>query len=171
MQAEGPGLAAVAPVIIMILAFLGILALLWLGWRHRVRLDADIPPPPPVQEEPAAVGPFPAIYVSTIRGGHHLERIHAHTLGERSYVRVTLTESGGVRLERKGAVSFTIPFHSLRDVGRSSGQAGKYLGPAGLRTVTWSHAQHTLVTALHFDTHDTDDAFATAVLTRLEEAQ
>lgn len=171
MRSEGPGLAAITPVTLMVLAFLGVLVLLWLGWRARVRRDADIPPPPPLDEEPGAVGPYAAIYVSTIRAGHHLERIHAHTLGERSRAEVCVTASGSVRVERHGALSFTIPFDSIHAVGLSSGQAGKYLGSAGLRTVTWTLAGHTLETAVHFSSRDTDAEFATALSTRLEEAQ
>lgn len=145
-------------ILLLLVLFLGILALMRLGWRRRARRHADLPEPAPI--DPAAeldIGPFEAVYVSTVLSGQPFERVVAHGLGTRSRARVAVTADGDWRIERHGAASFTVPGRSIDLVTTAPGMAGKVVGGDGLVVVRWRLGPRVLETGLrlrHRSDHD-----------------
>lgn len=148
LSASGPGSAAIVPVSILVVAFLVILGLMALAWRRHVARDSNLGVVTWDGGDAleATVGPLYATYVSTTHAHRPLERIHSHTLGERSKARVWLTNTH-VALEREGATSFTIPLSGLA-ARETSGQAGKYTGGHGILTLTWTLGETPVDTGL-----------------------
>lgn len=134
----------VVPVLILLGVFLGILSLMYLGWRARGARQADLPAPE--ADEPlelldggVAHGPIDAVYVSTVLADQPLERVVAHGLGTRSRARLSRGVGGSWRIEREGAPSFTIHGDQVLDVAAAGGMAGKVVGGDGLLVIRWQH--------------------------------
>lgn len=141
------------PVLILALAFLAILALMYLGWRRRGRSQIDLPAPVDATSltdlgESAQIGPADAVYVATVLADQPLERVVAHGLGTRSRATVTLGEGGSWRLDRRGAPSVTIPAGSVDSVGSAPGMVGKFIGGDGLLVIRWRLGDRLLDTGL-----------------------
>lgn len=148
--------------LILLVLFLGVLALMRLGWRNRARRHADLPEPEPI--DPAAeleLGPFEAVYVSTVLAGQPFERVVAHGLGTRSRARVAVTAEGDWRIERHGATSFTVPARSISDVAPAPGMSGKVIGGDGLVVVRWRLGPRELDTGLRLRSRSDHDLLLT----------
>ena len=134
-----PGLAmlAIAAVVFVLLA---------IGWRNRLKRQADVEPLPPV---PAAPGePLASAdgqYVATTTGGDWLDRIAVHGLGLRTNSSLAVYPHG-VLFDRSGAPALYIPAASLGGVRQDSGMAGKFVEKDGLLVVTWMLGSHELDT-------------------------
>lgn len=140
------------PVLILAMAFLVILALMYLGWRRRGRSQIDLPPVDASSltdlGESVQIGPADAVYVATVLADQPLERVVAHGLGTRSRATVTLGESGSWRLDRRGAPSVTIPAASVDSVDSAPGMVGKFIGGDGLLVIRWRLGDQLLDTGL-----------------------
>lgn len=170
LRSDGPGANALVPVVILVIAFVLVLLLMWRGWRSQAARDSDIPVPASPDGAPASLGPFAGVYVCTIRSGTPLARVHAHSLGERSRARVSVTAIGDLVIEREGARSLSIPATDLVRATSASGMAGKFMGTDALALVTWRCGDHLLDTGIRFDTARSHSELVSHLSTRLEEA-
>ncbi|MGP4032067.1 PH-like domain-containing protein [Pseudarthrobacter sp. 1C304] len=113
------------------------LALIWLGWRNRLRRQSDVEPLP---EMPAALGAALAVadgqYVATTTAGDWLDRIAVHNLGIRTNAELSVHPEG-VLFDRSGAGPVFIPAASLTGVRQESGMAGKFVEKDGLLVLSW----------------------------------
>lgn len=114
-----------------------VVALMALGWRNRLRRQADVPAPPDV---PSDVGPVlyeaEGQYVATTTAGDWLDRIAVHGLGIRGNA-VARVHPEGVHLDRTGARPVWIPRADLASVQLAGGMAGKFVEKEGLVIMTW----------------------------------
>ncbi|WP_285318022.1 hypothetical protein [Pseudarthrobacter sp. lyk4-40-TYG-27] len=134
-----PGLAMLAVVAV---AFV----LLGIGWRNRLRRQADVeqlPEVPAATGEPAAVAE--GQYVATTTAGDWLDRIAVHGLGIRTNATLAVYPHG-VLYERAGAPALYIPAASLTGVRQDSGMAGKFVEKDGLLVLAWMLGAHELDT-------------------------
>ena len=120
--------------------------LIWLGWRNRLRRQADVEQLPSVPEAPgeprtAAEGQ----YVASTTGGDWLDRIAVHGLGIRTNATLEVYPHG-VLFDRAGAPALYIPAASLTGVRLDSGMAGKFVEKDGLLVLAWMHGSHELDT-------------------------
>jgi hypothetical protein len=134
-----PGLAMLAVIAV-------VFVLLGLGWRNRLRRQADIaalPALPSELGEPllAAEGQ----YVATTTAGDWLDRIAVHGLGIRTNAELSVHPEG-VLLDRSGAGPLFIPAASLAGVRQDSGMAGKFVEKDGLLVLSWTLGTHQLDT-------------------------
>lgn len=132
-----------------------VLALLWLGWRSRLRRQSDVEPLPPV---PADLGrPLAAAdgqYVATTTAGDWLDRIAVQGLGIRTNAELSVHDAG-VLFERSGAGPVFIPAARLTGVRQDSGMAGKFVEKDGLLVLSWMLGTRELDTG--FRTRRADD--------------
>jgi len=131
------------------------LALIWLGWRNRLRRQADVEPLPQV---PAELGsPLAAAdgqYVASTTAGDWLDRIAVHGLGIRTNAELSVRPEG-VLFERSGAGPLFIPAARLTGVRQESGMAGKFVEKDGLLVLSWMLGADELDTG--FRTRHADD--------------
>jgi hypothetical protein len=150
------------------LVVLGVLlawALMYLGWRARVRRQGDLPaPPPPPADlaERAGRDGVEATYVSTTRAADWLDRVAAHGLGVRSAARV-LVAADGVVVARTGAPDVFTPAAALAAVRRETVRAGKAVPGSGLVVWDWSLGDTLVSTAVHVRYDADRDALQSAV--------
>ncbi|GAB5080521.1 PH-like domain-containing protein [Arthrobacter sp. AD-310] len=134
-----PGLAMLAVVAV-------VFVLLAIGWRNRLKRQADVEQLPQV---PAAPGePLTSAegqYVATTTGGDWLDRIAVHGLGIRTNSDLAVYPHG-VLFDRSGAPALYIPAAALAGVRQDSGMAGKFVEKDGLLVLTWTHGSHELDT-------------------------
>ena len=72
------------------------------GWRNGLKRSAHIAMPSEVVDAPITAGPWEGRFLGTTYAGRWLDRVHAHDLGVRSMVTITVT-SQGVNVVRPGA--------------------------------------------------------------------
>jgi hypothetical protein len=131
------------------------LILIWLGWRNRLRRQADVDPLPEVPTELGS--PLAAAdgqYVASTTAGDWLDRIAVHNLGIRTNAELRVHPEG-VLFERSGAGPVFIPASRLTGVRQESGMAGKFVEKDGLLVVSWMLGAHELDTG--FRTRHADD--------------
>jgi len=123
--------------LIMLALAVGIFALLAVGWRNRLRRQADVDPLP---EIPGALGAALAVadgqYVASTTAGDWLDRIAVHNLGIRTNAELSVHPEG-VLFDRSGAAPVFIPAASLTGVRQESGMAGKFVEKDGLLVLSW----------------------------------
>ena len=124
--------------LLLTLVLIGVaLALIWLGWRNRLRRQADVDPLP---EIPAELGEALAVadgqYVASTTAGDWLDRIAVHNLGIRTNAELSVHPQG-VLFDRSGAGPVFIPAASLTGVRQESGMAGKFVEKDGLLVLSW----------------------------------
>lgn len=113
------------------------LVLIWVGWRNRLRRQADVEPLPAVPAELG--GPIAAAegqYVASTTAGDWLDRIAVHQLGLRTNSHLSVHREG-VLFDRSGAGPVFIPADSLTGVRQESGMAGKFVEKDGLLVISW----------------------------------
>lgn len=126
------------PILVTAAITVGMLALIWAGWRSRLRRQAGIGPLAPVPEELG--GPLYAAagqYVVTTSAEDWLDRIAVRQLGIRTNAEVSVHPEG-VLFDRAGAPALFIPAHALTGVRLESGMAGKFVEKDGLLVLGWS---------------------------------
>ncbi|MFF1251655.1 hypothetical protein ACFVYC_04065 [Pseudarthrobacter sp. NPDC058329] len=120
--------------------------LIWVGWRNRLKRQADVEQLPVV---PAAPGePLTTAegqYVASTTGGDWLDRIAVHGLGIRTNATLAAYPHG-VLIDRAGAPALYVPAASLTGVRLDSGMAGKFVEKDGLLVLSWTHGSHELDT-------------------------
>ena len=142
--------------LLLTLVLIGVaLTLIWLGWRNRLRRQADVDPLPGI---PAELG-FPLAaadgqYVASTTAGDWLDRIAVHNLGIRTNAELSV-HAEGVLFERSGAGPVFIPADRLTGVRQESGMAGKFVEKDGLLVLSWMLGAHELDTG--FRTRHADD--------------
>ncbi|KQN88627.1 PH-like domain-containing protein [Arthrobacter sp. Leaf69] len=124
--------------LIFTLVLIGVaLALIWFGWRNRLRRQSDVDPLPAI---PAELGTAVAVadgqYVASTTAGDWLDRIAVHNLGIRTNAELSVHPEG-VLFDRAGAGPVFIPAASLTGVRQESGMAGKFVEKDGLLVVSW----------------------------------
>ncbi|WCI08946.1 hypothetical protein PJ267_02835 [Arthrobacter sp. OVS8] len=124
--------------LIFTLVLIGVaLALIWFGWRNRLRRQSDVDPLPAI---PAVLGTAVAVadgqYVASTTAGDWLDRIAVHNLGIRTNAELSVHPEG-VLFDRSGAGPVFIPAASLTGVRQESGMAGKFVEKDGLLVVSW----------------------------------
>jgi hypothetical protein len=123
--------------LIMLALAVGIFAMLAVGWRNRLRRQADVDPLP---EIPGALGAAVAVadgqYVASTTAGDWLDRIAVHNLGIRTNAELSVHPEG-VLFDRSGAAPVFIPAASLTGVRQESGMAGKFVEKDGLLVLSW----------------------------------
>ena len=123
--------------LIMLALAVGIFAMLAVGWRNRLRRQADVDPLP---EIPGALGAALAVadgqYVASTTAGDWLDRIAVHNLGIRTNAELSVHPEG-VLFDRSGAAPVFIPAASLTGVRQESGMAGKFVEKDGLLVLSW----------------------------------
>ncbi|PFG33111.1 hypothetical protein ATL42_0971 [Sanguibacter antarcticus] len=120
----------------------GILLVMWRGWRGSMARGAGAVGTLPVVPDGAGLGAartdaIVGTYVSSTMAGDWLGRVVAHDLGVRSSATVQVFDAGVV-IERRGAADVFVPAGVLRGVRRVAGMAGKYVGGEGIVVIEWS---------------------------------
>ena len=122
---------------IMLALATGIFALLAVGWRNRLRRQADVDPLPGIPAElGAALAAADGQYVASTTAGDWLDRIAVHNLGIRTNAELSVHPEG-VLFDRSGAGPVFIPAASLTGVRQESGMAGKFVEKDGLLVLSW----------------------------------
>lgn len=124
--------------LLLTLVLIGVaLLLIWLGWRNRLRRQADVDPLPEIPAElGAAVAVADGQYVASTTAGDWLDRIAVHNLGIRTNAELSVHPQG-VLFDRSGAGPVFIPAASLTGVRQESGMAGKFVEKDGLLVLSW----------------------------------
>ena len=123
-----------------------VLVMMGIGWRNRLRRQADVDPLPEVPMEPGVPSArAEGQYVASTTAGDWLDRIAVHSLGIRTNA-VLSVYPHGVLLDRSGAPAVYIPAERLSAVRQESGMAGKFVEKDGLLVMTWDLGTHTLDT-------------------------
>jgi len=123
-----------------------VLAMIGIGWRNRLRRQADVDPLPAVPAEPGVpLNEAEGQYVASTTAGDWLDRIAVNSLGIRTNAMLSVY-SHGVLFNRSGAPALYIPAGSLTAVRQESGMAGKFVEKDGLVVLTWSLGTHELDT-------------------------
>ncbi len=140
------------------------LALIGIGWRNRLRRQADVEPLPAVPAELGApLAGADGQYVASTTAGDWLDRIAVHRLGLRTNAGLSVHPEG-VLFDRSGAGPVFIPAGRLTGVRQESGMAGKFVEKDGLLVVSWMLGSRELDTG--FRTRRAEDK--AALLTALE---
>ena len=114
-----------------------VLVMIGIGWRNRLRRQADVDPLPAVPAEPGVPSAeADGQYVASTTAGDWLDRIAVHSLGIRTNA-VLSVYPHGVLLDRSGAPAVYIPAASLTAVRQESGMAGKFVEKDGLLVLSW----------------------------------
>ncbi|MDQ0678249.1 hypothetical protein QFZ30_001631 [Arthrobacter pascens] len=134
-----PGLA--------MLAIIGVVfALIWIGWRNRLRRQSDVEQLPALPGAPGApLLSAEGQYVASTTAGDWLDRIAVHSLGIRTNA-VLSVYPHGVLFDRSGAPAVYIPAADLTAIRQDSGMAGKFVEKDGLLVVRWKLGTHELDT-------------------------
>ena len=133
----GPQLMDKLPFFLIMLALaVGIFALLAVGWRNRLRRQADVDPLP---EIPGALGAALAVadgqYVASTTAGDWLDRIAVHNLGIRTNAELSVHPEG-VLFDRSGAAPVLIRPQASPACGRKAA----WPGSSSKRTDCWCSA-------------------------------
>ncbi len=114
-----------------------VVALMWLGWRGKLKRQAGVADLPPVPEDlgPAVIS-VPGQYVVTTSTGDWLDRLAVHGLGIRT-PGVVNVHPEGVVIERKGALDLFIAKDAMTQVATQAGMAGKFVEKDGLVSISW----------------------------------
>lgn len=149
------------PVLALLALFLLVLGLMAWGWRRRGRSQGHLPAPltATLDElgESTTLGPLDAVYVSTVLAQQPLERVVAHSLGQRAAARVSIGSAGTWHIEREGTQALTLPADSLDEITAGPGMAGKFIGGDGILILRWRLGDQLLDTGLRLARREDHD--------------
>ncbi|WP_226832051.1 hypothetical protein [Brachybacterium sp. FME24] len=149
------------PVLALVALFVLVLILMAWGWRRRGRSQECLPAPSSASldelGEESAIGPLEAIYVSTVLAQQPLERVVAHSLGQRSAAQVAVGSAGTWHIVREGVQALTIPADSVDEVTAGPGIAGKFIGGDGILILRWRLGDQLLDTGLRLARREDHD--------------
>ncbi|WP_119697892.1 hypothetical protein [Microbacterium halotolerans] len=155
MLAYLPGIAFFAGVIALVLT------LMWLGWRRRRRVSAEIRVPlGQARGETTAV--FDGLYVATTRHDAPLDRLAPPHLAFRSRVTVTVTTSG-VALDMPGTPSLFLDADRIEGAGRATWTIDRVVERDGLVLVAWRGDDDTICDSYIRLQTDSPDALVRAI--------
>ena len=128
----------VVPAALTIVAFLVIVALMWLGWRRRTRAQAGLSSPleaPQSTSQP--IGQWGDVhYVSTSRTGDALDRIVVPPLGFRGRAEVTVLREGPI-VHIAGERAFFIPTEEIEETIDGTVTIDRVVENGGLTIIRW----------------------------------
>lgn len=126
------------PTLLTIAIVAVVFALMWWGWRSRVRRQSGLPDPPqpPADLLDRVTARADGMYVVTTPTAQPLERIAVHGMGVRGNAEVLVAQDG-VLINRQGAPDIYIPRDRLDAVSTTSGMVGKFVERDGLVVFTW----------------------------------
>ncbi|MDN6399628.1 MAG: hypothetical protein L0K01_04130 [Brachybacterium sp.] len=140
------------PVLLLAVLFAAALAAMAWGWKRRGRSQHHLPAPADQTlaqlGEGADHGPVDGVYVSTVLAQQPLERVVAHTLGQRASARVSIGSAGTWHILREGARPLTIPADAVSEITAGPGMAGKFVGGDGILILRWRLGDQLLDTGL-----------------------
>jgi hypothetical protein len=128
----------VMPGLIVAVVLAAVLAVMWLGWRARVRRDADLVVPE-VPDGYVPVSSVDVLYVATTEGGRPLERLAIGGLGFRARAVLSIAPSGLV-LAIPGERPAFIAAQTLTSVGAATVAIDRVVESDGLIRIGWSIA-------------------------------
>lgn len=124
---------------ITLLVILLMMALIALGWRNRLRRQADVPAPAAL---PASLADprleCEGMYVVTTSAGDRLDRVAVHGLGVRGPATLSVG-SDGVAVLREGGASFFVPAAELELAETTNGMVGKVVEKDGIVVMRHRH--------------------------------
>lgn len=127
----------ILPGILTLLIVAVAFALMWWGWRNKLKRQGNVGELPTVPADlGAALISVPGQYVVTTSAGDWLDRLAVHGLGIRTPA-VVHVYSTAVVVERKGAQDLFIAAEDLTEVGTKAGMAGKFVEKDGLVVISW----------------------------------
>ncbi|MGP5672084.1 PH-like domain-containing protein [Brachybacterium alimentarium] len=154
-------MAELGPVLALVALFLLVLALMAWGWRRRGRSQQHLPAPTTaaLEElgETTTIGPLQAVYVSTVLAQQPLERVVAHTLGQRASARVSIGSAGTWHILREGTRPLAIPADAVSEITAGPGMAGKFVGGDGILILRWRLGDQLLDTGLRLARREDHD--------------
>lgn len=120
------------PTLLTLVIVVVLFALIWWGWRGRVRRQSDVAEVTPAPRDlmSRATTRVDGMYVVTTYTDQPLERIARHGLGVRTNAEAVVAPDG-VFINRQGAPDVFIPRHDLRAVSTTSGMVGKFVSVTG----------------------------------------
>lgn len=113
--------------------------LMWLGWKKKQSVQAEIAEPMAIPADFKAVNVYAGRYLASTAAGAWLTRIVSHELGVPSRARLLIGEAG-IAVEREGAKSFFIPLSDLIGIRPDRAIAGKAYEKDGIAVITWNLA-------------------------------
>ncbi|WP_235456496.1 PH-like domain-containing protein [Williamsia sp. Leaf354] len=132
-------MSGVLVVAIVVLAWLGVIALMLRGWRNRARRQQDLLGAfPEVPLDPGALlfGPHTGLYVGSTVAPSWQDRVAVGDYGDRASTEFSAFD-GGILLSRHGANPIWIPRESLVAVRTERGLAGKVMTADGVLVIRW----------------------------------
>ncbi|MCT1455825.1 PH-like domain-containing protein [Kocuria rhizophila] len=156
------------PTLLTLVIVVVLFALIWWGWRGRVRRQSDVAEVTPAPRDlmSRATTRVDGMYVVTTYTDQPLERIARHGLGVRTNAEAVVA-ADGVFINRQGAPDVFIPRRDLRAVSTTSGMVGKFVERDGLVVFTWDLGDTRVDTGFRARTgegsHELEDA-ASALL-------
>lgn len=133
-------LADLILVTVVVLLWLGLVALALRGWRKRGRRQAEqlgeFPAVPADLGEPL-LGPTTGVYVGSTLAPRWATRVAVGDVGDRAEVAVSRYRQG-ILLERAGASSIWIPEAAITAVRTEHGLAGKVMTRDGVLVIRWT---------------------------------
>lgn len=136
---------------ITIVFLLGMLTLLFVGWRNRSKRQRDVAAPvDPPADLGAPLATFDGKYVATTASGDPFNRIVVHGLGFRGAASVALYE-GGLLLRRSGERDTWIPMADLRGIRRATWTIDRVVEQDGLQLVEWMLGARAVDTYVRLD--------------------
>ena len=149
------------PVLALAALFVVILVLMARGWRRRGRSQQCLPAPStatlPELGEDTETGPLAATYVCTVLAGRPLERVVAHSLGQRAAAEVAVGSDGTWHIDREGTDALTVPASAVEEVTAGPGMAGKFIGGDGVLILRWRLGDQLLDTGLRLARREDHD--------------
>lgn len=147
----------------VLLILVGLVALMWWGYRNRRKRQAHLPAfpaaPAALLEQVRAgtaddlLPPSTGVYASTVTDASWQDRVAAGDVGFRADATAHLL-AGGVLFDRVGAEPVWIPADAVLDARTAPGIAGKVMGGDGLLVVRWRLDDHEFDTGFRADDKD-----------------
>lgn len=123
---------------LVIAFFVGVLTLMYLGWRKRQRSQAGLPRPDTVPDAALEVLRVDGFYVATTLVDEPLNRIAVVGLGYRARASVAVTTGPpGVVLSLAGELDAFIPANDIQRIERSTWTIDRVVEKNGLVRLTW----------------------------------
>lgn len=127
-------------VIIVLAAWLALVALLVRGWRNRGRRQVESVgelPSTPSDFGAEILGPDSGLYLGSTFAPSWQNRVAVGDFGDRASTRLSAF-AAGIRFARTGASEIWIPRESITAIRTERGHAGKVMGGAGVLVIRWT---------------------------------
>nr|WP_237421707.1 transporter [Gordonia sp. SID5947] len=124
---------------VVVLVWLGLVALVLRGWRNRGRRQTDLIGPLPTVPADLGVptrGPDTGLYVGSTIAPSWQDRVAVGDVGDRASAAISAYPAG-ILIDRKGASEIWIPRASITAVRTERGLAGKVMSADGVLVIRW----------------------------------